>query len=48
MSLEAVPLANILKMFIQVHINGKIASVAEARLMVAYGLAQGWLPPEAA
>ena len=41
------PLANILKMFIQVDINGKIVSVADARLMVAYAPAQGWLPPEA-
>jgi hypothetical protein len=28
-------------------INGKIVSVAEARRMVAYARAQGWLRPEA-
>jgi hypothetical protein len=28
--------------------NGKIISVADARRMVAYARAQGWLPPEAA
>ena len=28
-------------------IDGKIASVAEARRMVAYARAQGWLSPEA-
>jgi hypothetical protein len=27
--------------------NGKIISVADARRMVAYARAQGWLPPEA-
>ena len=27
-------------------INGKIVSIADARRMVAYALAQGWLPPE--
>jgi hypothetical protein len=29
-------------------INGKIVSVADARRMVAYARAQGWLPPDAA
>ena len=28
--------------------NGKIVSLAEARRMVAYARAQGWLPPQAA
>jgi hypothetical protein len=30
------------------NINGKMVSVADARRMVAYARAQGWLPPDAA